>query len=85
MTRENRDFLEKDNEVLLPVGYLVSHLLLGSNSYCTHGLLFSSFFYVTKYVVHLDADSPVLGFSFLFVSLLSMTFFESIPRPLTVK
>ena len=75
MTRADRDFQEKDMKFVLAVGYLVSHVLLWAQivviallGSCSH--YFSTYKFLTKYVVHLDADSPVLGFFFLFISLL---------------
>ena len=47
MTRADRDFQEKDMKFSL-TGRLLSEscVALGSNSYCTPGLLFALFFYV---------------------------------------
>ena len=47
MTRADRDFQEKDMKFSL-TGRLLSEscVALGSNSYCTPGLLFAVFFYV---------------------------------------
>ena len=74
MTRADRDFQEQDMKFSL-TGRLLSEscVALGSNSYCTPGLLFalfSTYKFLTKSVAHLDADSPLLGFFFLFISLL---------------